>query len=81
MDETTRCTICRAVMPAVSSALGKALGSAVFTTVGLKKSNDPVERFAMFLVGLGLGHVGDRLIAELARPVCGGCRGIQPDRT
>lgn len=74
MDETTRCAICDAVMPAARSALGKALGTAVFGTIGLKKSSDPIEQFAMFLVGLGLGHVADVMVAELSRPICGTCR-------
>jgi hypothetical protein len=50
--ETTKCNICNAAMPAARSALGKALGTAVFGTLGLKKSNDPFEQFVMFLVGL-----------------------------
>jgi len=74
MDETAKCSVCRAVMPAARSALGKALGTAVFGTLGLKKSKDPVEQFVMFLMGLGLGHVADMLVSELSRPICGACR-------
>jgi len=74
MNETTKCSICSAVMPAARSALGKALGTAVFGTLGLKRSSDPIEQFVMFLVGLGLGHVADTLVGELSRPICGTCR-------
>lgn len=80
MDETTTCTVCNAVVPAARSALGKALGTAVFGTIGLTKSSDPIDRFVMFLVGLGLGHVADMVVTELLRPICTGCRSLQPVR-
>jgi hypothetical protein len=54
-------------MPAARFALGKALGTAVFGTLGLKKSKDPVEQFVMFLGGTrarsGSGHVGQRVVS------------------
>jgi hypothetical protein len=74
MNKTTKCRLCAAVMPAARSALGTALGTAVFGTLGLKKSSDPVEQLVMFLVGLGLGHAADILVAEISRPICGSCQ-------
>jgi hypothetical protein len=79
MGETTKCSLCNAVMPVAGNVLGKALGTAIFGGLGIKKSETAVGQFAMLLLGFGLGHVADMLVHELSRPICGAC-GTLPDR-
>ena len=78
MSANGKCTMCGVGFPIARAALGKLVTPVVLNALDLRDEKTPLDRIIVTLVGLGVGHVVDKILAEALGPLCASCQAKQP---
>jgi hypothetical protein len=78
MSSNATCSMCGAGLPIARAVLGKIFTPMVLNALDLREEKTFLDRLLVSAVGLGVGHVIDKVLAEALGPTCERCQRMQP---